>query len=228
MGESKLIAQSNLLKTDLSIIHVVKYPVNFNDEPSEKKFPLIVALHGHGSNENDLLSLASHMQDDLFWVSGRGPHTIGDNSYDWYELPPSPAKIANILNKINMFIDELKTVYPIDADKIFIMGFSQGSMISLSYALAFPHSISGVIAQSGAIPSDIGLNIDQEGLREKPIIITHGIEDRMMPIQKGRDAREILKEFKVDITFKEFHMGHTINNESISAVKTWLELELKK
>jgi phospholipase/carboxylesterase len=221
-------AQPNKLITDLSIAHIVKYPATFIDQKPTEKYPLILALHGHGSNEQDLISLSSHLPNNIFWVSGRGPHTIGENSYDWYELPPSPEKIAQILKKLNVFIAELIKTYPIDPDKVFIMGFSQGSMISLSYAMAFPNSISGVISQSGALPSSIGLPINKEGLKGKPMIITHGIEDSAMPIERARQARDILKGLEVDITYNEFHMGHTINNESITSVKEWLKIELKK
>lgn len=229
MGKNtELSAQSDILKTDLSIIHIVKYPSTYEADKPNKKYSLILTLHGHGSNENDLIGLSTELQNDLFWVSGRGPQTFGNNAYDWYQLPPSPEKIAAVLKRINIFIEELKTTYPIDTSNVFLMGFSQGSMIALSYAMAFPESISGVIAQSGAIPSNIGLEINNEGLQGKPIIITHGIEDRMMPIERGRQTRDFLKELKVDITFKEFHMGHTINSQSISAVKQWLDLKLKK
>ena len=221
-------AQSSKLITDLSIAHIVKYPATFNDQKPTEKYPLILALHGHGSNEQDLISLSSHLPNNIFWVSGRGPHTIGENSCDWYELPPSPEKIAEILKRINVFVEELITTYPIDPNKVFVMGFSQGSMISLSYAMAFPNSISGVISQSGALPSNIGLPINKEGLTGKPMVITHGIQDRAMPIERARQARDILNELEVDLSYNEFHMDHTINNESIASVKEWLEIELKK
>jgi len=217
--------QSSKLNTDLSIKHIAKYPKDYS---KDKKYPLIIAFHGHGSNENDLIDLSSQFEDNLFWVSGRGPHNFGENGYDWYELPPNPEKLASILKTITIFIKELKTTYPIDTNKIYLMGFSQGSMISLSYALAFPNSISGVISQSGAIPSDIGLNIDAKNLNNLPIIITHGIEDRMIPIERAREAKDFLTKLKTNLSYNEFHMGHTINNESISVVKKWLDLELKK
>ncbi len=174
------------------------------------------------------MGLASYFSEDMFWVSGRGPQTYGNNAFDWYELPPNPTKIAAILKQVNIFIGELKLKYPIDTNNVYLMGFSQGSMISLSYVIAFPNSISGAVSQSGALPSDIGLEIDKKGLENKAIMITHGSEDMMMPIERGRQSGEFLKKYKADVTFKEFKMGHTINNESITEVKKWLHLELQK
>jgi len=217
---------SNHLKTNLTIDYIIKYPPTYEKKKSTRNYPLIIALHGHGSNEKDLISLSNHLQEDLIWVSGRGPHTLAVNSYDWYELPPNPQKIAEILTNINIFIEELKTTYPIDPSNIFLMGFSQGSMISLSYVMAFPNNISGVIAQSGAIPSNIGLETDENGLKNKPILITHGTEDNMMPITRGRQTQNQLIKLGANVTYKEFQMGHSINNQSISAVNEWLQIEL--
>jgi len=227
MTTNSLMGQSDKLITDLSIKHIVKYPATYKTD-SDEKYPVIITFHGHGSNEKDLIGLSEYLQDDLFWISGRGPSALGGNSFDWYELPPTPEKIAAILQKINTFINELKSEYPIDTNKIFLMGFSQGSMISLSYALAFPSSVAGIIAQSGAIPPNIGLKIDTQNLIKMSIIITHGIEDRMMPIARAREAKDFLNKLKVDLSYNEFHMGHTINAESIVSVRNWLGLKLSK
>jgi len=221
------LGQTNQLRTDLSIAHLVKYPASFEKGNTDKKYPLILALHGHGSNETDLIGLSSHLQENLFWVSGRGPHTFGKNAYDWYEVTqmetPDPDRISAALRSIDGFIDELIAKYPIDPDKIFLLGFSQGSMISMSYAMAYPNRIAGVIAQSGYIPPSIGMEIDTSGIIDKPILITHGLEDPNMPISWGRKTRDTLVDLGADVEYKEFHMGHSISNESLQTVKEWLD-----
>lgn len=56
------------------------------------------------------------------------------------------------------------------------MGFSQGSMMSMSFLLTRHQRIAGVIAQSGYIPQQSGLVVDEAGVKGKPIIMTHGFE----------------------------------------------------
>jgi len=220
-------SQTDMLITDLSIDHLVKTPSSYNSDDTEKQYALILALHGHGSNETDLIDLSTHLQDNLFWVSGRGPYTIGKNSFDWYEVTqmgsPDPEKIASALKTLSTFIEELIVTYPIDPNKIFLLGFSQGSMISMSYIMAYPNRIAGVIAQSGYIPPNIGVKIDYSGINKKPIIITHGIEDPNMPVTWGRKNRDMLISLGAKVEYKEFHMGHSISNESLQAIKNWLE-----
>ena len=215
------------LITDLSIDHLVKYPFSYSSNDTQKRYPLILALHGHGSNERDLIGLSSHLPENLLWISGRGPHTYAKDAYDWYEVTqmgsPDPTKIAIALKTINTFIDELIDKYPIDTDKIFLLGFSQGSMISMSYLMASPKKIAGIIAQSGYIPPNIGTEIDNLGIKGKSIIITHGLEDPNMPISWGRKNRDTFLEFGADVTYKEFHMGHSISMESLIEINKWLE-----
>lgn len=227
INTNKSIGQSDSLITNLSIDHIINYPDSFNKNDTIKRYPLLFSLHGHGSNEQDLIGLATHLNKEIFWVSGRGPHTLRPNSFDWYQLPPTPQKIGEILNNLNIFIDELIKEYPIDTNHIYLMGFSQGSMISLSYIMAFPEKIAGVIAQSGAIPHDIGLEVDSEGLQGKPIIITHGTQDNAMPITRGYETRDQLVELGANVEFYEFEMGHSINNESLSVVDLWLNNQIK-
>ncbi len=139
----------------LSIYHIVKFPESFNSQPDLTKYPSILALHGHGGNEHNLIDLAAYLPENLLWISGRGPVESSPGSYDWYPVSqfgrPDPDLLEQSLSKIEIFIQELITAYPIDPQKVFLMGFSQGTMISLSYLLTRPQSIAGVIAHPGQV-----------------------------------------------------------------------------
>ena len=227
---TNVFSQVKVLQTNLSIKHLVQYPSSYDQNDSTKQYPLIIALHGHGSNEHDLISLASHLQKDLLWVSGRGPSTYDENAYDWYKFNqpgiPEPIEIAKAIKTLNTFIAELIVTYPVNPEKIFLLGFSQGSMISMAYLMAHPEKITGVIALSGYIPPNIGMEINEIEIRNKPIIITHGVEDCIIPIKYGQLNRDTFLKLGLDVVYKEFHMGHSISDESIKAVKNWLDLNL--
>ncbi len=143
-------------RSDLSIYHLLRFPAGYDPNEKNNVFPAIFALHGHGSNERDLLGLSRYFPENLLWVSGRGPVDFGPDAYDWYPVTefgkPDSVQLENALIRIDNFITELLQTYPIDPQKFFLMGFSQGSMMSMSYLLSRPGRISGVIAQSGYIP----------------------------------------------------------------------------
>jgi phospholipase/carboxylesterase len=220
------------MKQDLSITHLVRYPKGYQAGNSEKKYPAILALHSHGSNERDLIGLADSLQDNLLWVSGRGPVHFSPNGYDWYPVTqfgkPDPRLLDEALDTIDHFITEIQGAYPIDPAKFFLMGFSQGSMISMSYLLKYPQRISGVIAQSGYVPVENGLIVDKDHLKGKPVIMTHGFEDSRMPLEWSQQTRDLLLGYGVDVEYHNFHMDHTITDESLAAINAWIEKQLRR
>ena len=216
--------------THLSIYHLTRFPAGYNPADKETRYPAIFALHGHGSNERDLIGLSDSLQDNLLWISGRGPVDFAPGAYDWYTVTqfgkPDPDILAAALARIDNFISELLATYPIDPQKFFLMGFSQGSMMSMSFLLTRPQRIAGVIAQSGYIPLQSGLVVDEAGVKGKPIVMTHGFEDSSMPLEWSHQSRDFLLGLGVDLTYHNFHMGHTITTESLGVIKEWLDKQL--
>ena len=150
----------------LSLHHLIQHPTASPNPEANSKHPTILALHGRGSNEQDLIGLAPYLPQNLFWISPRGPHTLGISSYEWYRVKiigkPDPEQVASALQTIDRFIDEILITYPIDPQKLFLLGFSQGSILSMCYALTRPYRVAGVIAQSGYIPSGIDFRRSEE------------------------------------------------------------------
>ena len=214
----------------LSLHHLFQFPNEAGSQESEISYPTILALHGRGSNEQDLIGLASHLPEHLLWVSPRAPLTLGPDSYEWYRVKvigrPDPEQVASALETIDHFIDELLPAYPIDPQKLFLLGFSQGSLLSLCYALTHPSRVAGVIAQSGYIPSHISLEIDEANVKNKPFILTHGVQDTMIPIEWARASRDRLQTLGVDLTYQEFQMGHSVSMDLLEVISTWLKKQL--
>jgi phospholipase/carboxylesterase len=111
---------------------------------------------------------------------------------------------------------------------LFLLGFSQGSVVSVSYALTKPQRIAGVIAQSGYIPLESGLQIDEAGIKNKPFILTHGIQDSLIPVEWDRRSRDTLHALGANLEYHEFNMGHHVTEESLKVIATWLEKQLNK
>ena len=214
----------------LSIYHIVQFPDGYHAKQTLTKYPTILALHGHGGNERNLIELAPYLPENLLWISGRGPVEPSPGSYDWYPVTqfghPDPDLLELALGRIETFIQTLITTYPIDPQKIFLMGFSQGSMISLSYLLTRPQNIAGVIAQSGYVPIESRLRVDENGIKDKPVLMIHGLEDTRMPLEWSQKSRDFLLRYGVALDYQNFHMDHTITTESLAAVRTWLEKQL--
>jgi phospholipase/carboxylesterase len=214
----------------LSLHHVTRFPAS-HSPTANSVYPTILALHGRGSNERDLISLAEYLPQNLLWISPRGTFTLGPDSFEWFQITqigkPDPVRLANALNTIDTFIDEIIANCPVDKNKLYLLGFSQGSIVSMSYALTKPNRVAGVIAQSGYIPHESGLQIDRAGIKNKPFILTHGIQDSMLPVDWARRSRDTLQKLEVNLEYHEFNMGHNVSEESLTAINAWLEKQLQ-
>jgi phospholipase/carboxylesterase len=215
----------------LSLTHLIQYPASYKND-SDDKYPTILALHGRGSNEHDLIGLAPYLPNNLLWISPRGTFTLGFDSYEWFQITqigkPDPVRLHNTLQIVDHFIDEIFKSYPVDKDSFYLLGFSQGSIVSLSYALTQPQRVTGVIAQSGYLPHDAGLNINEEGLKNKPFLLTHGVRDSMLPVEWARRSYDTLRSLGTDVEYYEFNMEHQVTAESLDMISKWLEKRLKR
>lgn len=212
----------------LSLHHLIQYPSNH--QGADAKHPTILALHGRGSNEEDLIGLAPYLPKELLWISPRGTFELAPGAYEWFQISqigkPDPIRLANALRTLDQFIDEILGAYPIASNKLYLLGFSQGSIVSMSYTLTLPQRIAGVIAQSGYIPHESGLQFDEAGIKHKPFLLTHGSQDPTLPVDWARHSRDILQGLSADIEYHEFNMGHNISTDSLAVVNAWLEKQI--
>jgi phospholipase/carboxylesterase len=213
------------MTNNLSLTHLTQFPASISPK-AVSVFPTILALHGRGSNETDLLGLADYLPKNFLWICPRGPFELGPDSYEWFQLmqvgKPDPTRLANTLHTIDKFIDEIIAKYPVDKNKLYLMGFSQGSIVSMSYALTKPQRVAGVIAQSGYIPDKSGLQIDEAGVKGKPFLLTHGVQDPILPVDWARRSHDTLQKLEANLEYHEFNMGHNMIAESLAVINTWL------
>jgi phospholipase/carboxylesterase len=124
------------------------------------------------------------------------------------------------------FIEDVKTGYPVDPDRVFLLGFSMGSIMSYAVALTKPALVRGIVAHSGYIPEHASLQFSWTQLASLSVFVAHGLHDPIIPIQKARRTRELLLQTGADLTYKEYPIGHTISEESLSDLSQWLEKKL--
>ncbi|MEM7409169.1 MAG: dienelactone hydrolase family protein [Myxococcota bacterium] len=196
-------------------------------------FPTILALHGWGASGHDLIGLAPILH------AGRAivlcpqgpvafqpaPNMIG---YGWFPLtqggPPDPTAINMAQGLIEIFLEDACQRYPVDPQKIVLLGFSQGGLMAYRLALADPKRFAGLLALSTWLPEEETSESEKtEGLDRLPTLIMHGKEDPMIPIDRAHAARDALLSLEVPLTFREYEMGHEINQDALRDMVMWLE-----
>jgi phospholipase/carboxylesterase len=215
---------------NLSLTHLVQEPRAKAEGPP----PLLLLLHGVGSNEADLFGLAPHLDSRFLVVSARAPFVLGAGAYGWFNIEFTPqglvADLKQAKRSLEMlpgFVDELVETYGADAGRVYLAGFSQGAMMSLALMLTHPSKLSGVVAMSGRLPSSVlEQSPDRKALERIPVLVTHGIYDDVLPLENGREVRKYLEALPVELTYREYPMGHEVNMESLRDVTAWLAAQL--
>lgn len=219
-----------MISSSLPLIHVVQRP-RANAGPP----PMLVLLHGYGSNEHDLFGLAPYLDPRLLIVSARAPYTLMPGGYAWFGLDITPEGIAFDPEQaeasrlvVERFVGEAAAAYGADPDRTFLGGFSQGAMIAGAVTLTRPDILSGALLLSGvADRALLPVVAPDEQLAGLPVLLTHGIYDEVLPVELGRAARDLLKSLPVDLTYREYPMGHEINAACLRDVVAWLAARLE-
>ena len=203
-------------------------------EPKIKldKNPLLLLLHGYGSNEKDLFSFATELPDEYYVVSARAPFDMMHGSYAWYAInfDADENKFSDIgqaqqsRDLIANFIDELIINYPIDANNVTLIGFSQGTILSYAIAVSYPKKVKRVVAMSGYFNSDIAIdNYQNNDFSRLKIFASHGSVDQVVPIDWARNSIPKLKALGIAIVYKEYPVGHGVAPQNFFDFKNWLE-----
>lgn len=216
---------------NFKLIHLLRSPQVENHNP-----PALFLLHGVGSNEYDLFGLASLLPKEFMILSLRAPNKMAPNSHAWYpfEITSSGYKIEADVGiesrmMISEFIAEAVNFYQIDPKKIYLMGFSQGAIMSYSLMMTQPDSLAGVVAMSGRLDDELFPDpVNPQELAGFPLMVTHGLSDDVIPINFAQEAKAVLSNLPVDLTYKEYPMGHEISQASINDIVGWLKDQLEK
>lgn len=202
-------------------------------EPSLKKDknPLILLLHGYGSNEQDLFSFAQALPKDAFIVSAQAPFPLMAGAYAWYAInfDADENKFSDIgqarqsREMIMRFLEELEAKYAIDTDDITLMGFSQGAILSYALALSYPEKIKRVVAMSGYCNDEIAVDdFEKQDCSQLKIFASHGSVDAVIPVSWAQKSYEKLKARGISIQYSEYPVGHGVAPQNFSDILKWL------
>lgn len=161
---------------------------------------LVVLLHGYGSNGADLISLAPYWAKTLPGAAFVSPNAIepvpqSPGGYQWFpisnldpHLMESGARAA--AQSVDRFLDRELEKYGLPANRLALVGFSQGTMMALHVGLRRERPVAAVLGFSGVL---VGGRKLKEDMRSKPpILLIHGDRDPTIPIPAMFDSADQL------------------------------------
>ena len=197
--------------------------------PAQKSNRVILLLHGWTGDENSMWTFARSLNPDYWMIAPRAPYALSQGGYTWRApsanpnphprgwptlagLRPATALLADLLERWGVAND-------VDTKQVDVMGFSQGGAMTISFALFYPHLVRRLGVLAGFAPHGADAFIPTRPLEGKPVFVTHGTLDEMVPIDLARYSVQLLEDAGAHITYCEAEVGHKVSADCRKALE---------
>ena len=211
-------------------------------DPAAQPVASIVVLHGLGADGNDFVPIAQQLD-----LSAVGPVRFvfpsapvrpvsinGDYEMRaWYDIHPPSADPAVPRREDEAGLRESQAIVlqlldrevqrGVPADRVVLMGFSQGCAMTLLAGLRAPQRLAGLVALSGYLPlsAQTGAEISDAN-RGVPVFLAHGGHDEVVVVQRGEAARDALTALGYPVQWHRYPMGHEVCMDEVADLNDWM------
>lgn len=197
-------------------------PVVVTDGPTDAAAPLVVLLHGRGSTEREILSLAPHLPHGLAYAAVRAPIADG-GGFAWFANHgigrPDAASLSTTMGWFTRWLDDVAP----PGRPVFLIGFSGGAAFAGGLVLANPSRYVGAAILYGTMPFDAGLAVDTGRLANLPMFVAQGEADQVIPRDLlDRTWDYLLKESGAPTVARRDAGGHRITAATLHRLSSWL------
>jgi phospholipase/carboxylesterase len=198
-------------------------------EATQQPTRLLLMLHGYTGDENSMWVFAKNLPESYWMIAPRAPHPSEMMGYTWRPLQlgtsgrHSLEQLIPAAKALIRLVDEYQASVGIEAKTFDVMGFSQGAAMSNVLAFLYPERVRKAGILAGFVPSGLEEYAIKRPLEGKPVFVTHGTKDEMVPINRARTSMEVLEQAGARIIYCEDDVGHKVSLNCLRALRTYLE-----
>jgi phospholipase/carboxylesterase len=198
----------------------------------------LIVLHGLGADGFDFVPICGELQLEalgaLRYVFPHAPEravTIngGYRMRAWYDIlgtqlvrQEDEAGLRQSLAEISALIDRERS-RGVAAERIVVMGFSQGCAMALMTALRYPERLAGAVGLSGYLPLAATTAAEQSAANSGlPIFLAHGTQDPVVMLARGTTTRDQLTALGHQVEWHDYPMEHSVCGPEIAHLNAWL------
>lgn len=210
----------------------IYYDVHVPDAARTSPQPLLIALHGYGASKRQMMREAKRVAPENFVIAAvqgahqhlREPRAPGEPlrfGFGWLTNFHPEESVRLHHEAVRGVIEELNGEKLIDAQRVFLLGFSQS--VALNYRFAFTHTelLRGIIGICGGLPGDWETS-DLYRKTDASVLHLRGTRDESYPPERVKDYEARLKTRAQNVQVLDFDAGHEITDEMRVTVKDWL------
>ncbi|MFN2565953.1 MAG: alpha/beta hydrolase [Gemmatimonadaceae bacterium] len=196
-------------------------PVRHAGEPLARAMAAMVIVHGRGGTADDILTPSAELAVPGF--AYLAPQAAGNTWYPHSFLAPIPRNEPGISSGLAAIADVLETIERagITAERMMLLGFSQGACLSLEFTARAARRYGGVAGLSGGLIGPDGTPRDYSGtLADTPIFLGCSDVDPRIPAPRVVETATVLRRLGGDVTMRLYPgLGHTTNEDELEAVR---------
>jgi phospholipase/carboxylesterase len=189
---------------------------------------LIVVLHGQGGSAEEFRPLQDELdiaELDYLLLNGPDPFYTG---YRWYNWDGDP--LADITRSRHLLAEVFTATEQAGyaPERTFLLGFSQGCLMTLEFGSRHTRRLAGYIGISGYVldPAAILRDLNPE-VNAGDWLVTHGTKDEMVRIEKTRAQIHMLQEGGFRIDYREYEKAHSLDeHRELPEIRAWIRARL--
>ncbi|HEX9925481.1 MAG TPA: dienelactone hydrolase family protein [Anaerolineae bacterium] len=199
------------------LIHCILLP---QEAGANQQIPAVVMVHGWGGDESVMWIFKQVVPKGVAIITPRAPIALDEGGTIWFQRDGQGLQKA--MTRLEHFLAGLPDVYPIEPERLLLIGFSQGAAVINSLVMTRPLTVSGVASLSGQLPKEIDEQSQIDSLAGLPVFIAHGAEDDTIPLSEAQRIRDAYTRLEAEVTYEEYRVGHKMNSQGMNDLKAWM------
>lgn len=234
MNKSPQLIDNGLALETAGLVHRVWRPKTAEPEIAGPKmagpYPVVVMLHGHLGNEDVMWIFAQTVPSTCVLVAPRAIVPVSEKSFTW--LPrlenewPVWAQFDEAVTAVTTFIHALPTLYAVDLNQVYLMGFSQGAAVAFAVALQNPGLVQGIASLVGFVPRQVDEAINRAALCDVPVFMAAGTQDDRVPLAVAQNSAAAVRAMGAFLEYREYDTGHKLDAAGMRKLQSWWQERL--
>ncbi len=193
---------------------------------------LLVLMHGVGSNEQDLFSLAPHVPGGYHVLSLRAPYPMAPGANAWFNFSIGPEGLRSYDEaqevasraQVAQTVAQAASQLGVPAARVVVGGFSQGGIMALSLLLTRPDLMGAAMVWHGRMLSAALVpKAPGTALAGRALWISHGSQDDVIPLSHAHEMRDALRGLPFNRTYRDYPCTHTLHPQELTESMAWLQ-----
>jgi phospholipase/carboxylesterase len=185
-------------------------------------YPLLVFLHGHGGNDEQILRLAPRLsRRNYICISLRGPHSLGQRPDGRAAFTWGQDADGQVEDYVLRAIEDTRRRFHVHSERIYLAGFREGAGLAYRLGLLYPERFGGVASLNGVMLRG-GPLLRLPEVRSLNVLIGHGIANAIAPLSTARANFRLLYTAGLAVRMHTYPTNHRIHPDMLRDIDRWI------